>query len=394
MYIHEDLKEGKEVESKVINTKFVTIFNDITDLYGRVRELQTDQEVIRHLVENSTNTALNLVDSLQDSITALETEKVVRTLYSTEDVIYPDNDTVTKALHETDFGRAILNINSSTRLFLTIDPDNASFVPIDNLTDYVDWFSSNNRISNEMTEISETDIKYAYDIDPNKLYMRRYTTDKDDIEKVDLIVDTNTILDSETINSIKLHPFPEGAIDIKELSYGLNNTTGQYFVSPTGTQYSSVIQNARKIAFNFPDTELNSIRLWLEQRNRRYSGPYSYFIGIHQLIFERNIYENTSYIGFQLTREDGNISQINEFRTNFMDDSFDHPVSYKIYKSLEDFDDINENYIYTSENNENITAGNPLLLDNSYDTIYILVKIEQYTNGITPELKYIMIKWE
>lgn len=393
MYTHRDFTPHEVLESKDINNNFRMIFNDIRDLYTRVRSIKSDQMILSSVAENASSVVSASIEELKLQASLLEPDIVVRSLYSSTGVIFPTSELATPANHEADYGRAILNTTTTQRYLVTVDPDTGELVPIDDIQNYLDWYSSSDRIVSNMDEILETDISSAFDSDPQKLYMRKFTTSDDSVTGVDLLITTTLPVPGSIVNSIKVSPFPEGIVDITSLTYESNGSSGLTFQKPSGEYYNEAYSNTRKMSFAIRPTEIDGIRLFLEQHNKKYDGPYSFFLGLHSIILENCLYENTSYIGFELTREDGNISSIEQIKTNLDDDVIVHPVSFRIYTTRDDFDEMNTSYIYDSSNSAPITPANPLATSGDYDTIYILFKLQKYEFESTPELKHLLVKW-
>ena len=395
MYTYKPLNQNKVLKSSDINNSFREIFNNLSDLQLKSTNATINQSMILDVVNTYSTAMSDILDEIQTSIANIDEKYNILTLYSTENIIYPTID-LPLVNHEPHFGTATLGIFSKKIIHSSIGYD-GRYHPISNLLDYVNWFTISHIASDAFDRILENDIENAFDQDANTVFYRRLETLDDNINAADLTFEISFPA-GERVNSLRIHPFPEGYINIDKITYSNSSNETNYLQSKDGFDINYSFNKARKQLINFKTIQPSVVTVKLNQPYRMGIDPYHFMLGLHNISFAYEVYENISYIGFQIIKPNGK-SEIVKMITNLMengDTDLSTGATYYIFTSRDDFDNaLFENAVYNSDTSSRINPGTgSIYIPDEVSEIFILIKLIKDENENTPILRNLLIEWD
>lgn len=387
------------LESDDINTKFVSIKNNIIDLYNKttlVENKQWEMDIIAYAtIESITNSIRQFSDELEEYLSYGDSPPnyINISLYDADNIIYPSS-MKSFATHESNYGRAVLpNITTTSQsLFITKSTVDETIKVMDDIDDYIQLKSYNTAADTEIIKEQMTDIVSAFDYSNNSSFIKTVKTTNPDIHMSDLTIEIRTPGIDFTVNDIKIDPFPENGTIIESISY-LDTAGKEYFFKNTfgSDVFDGSVDEKRKKGVALMPATITSMKILLAKYDPKITDNIKdFYLGLHNLSISNNIYNSIGYIGFVLNRGDGVlISTISSIDTNLIEMNPDlHQIL--LYDNMDDFNDNNTtNALYNSDIDGFLGE---ITLSESMQELYLLVKlikpeIEQYT----PELKSLQI---
>lgn len=390
-FIPKKVEERDPIKSKQYNEERTDIFNDIYDITKTTNNVKSQLQLLSLLKTADDFTIQTKLQTIQDILSDTGFNISVITLYNSNIIIYPDSiPDNSKAIHEVNYGRAILNILNTKVLYMHKDLYTGKDVIDDNIDSYINITNNIETMGFNIDKIIESDYKYMLDPNNTDIFLREYQT-YDNIDYVDMIIKMNTINSiEEEFNTIYISPVPESSLTLDYLKYSNNNVTNSYFYNRSEDNYiDNSIDYMKKLGTSFDPIKITNLELRLKQTYKIGSNPYKYIMGLRNLLLMNHTYMNLSYIGFKIKVPTDKLG-IMGFKTNL--DNFPDNAEFKIYDNLDDFNNITSNFIYKTGDNINYSE---YVDTNNKEYIYILVKMTPFNNiNNTPELRNIMIEWK
>ena len=390
-FIPREIKYRDVIRSRPYNTDRRDIFNDISTISDSVIGINNRLLILNDIKEASDFTISNKLDTIEELLTELDFATTVLTLYNPDYVVYPESISAnTRAIHENLYGRAIVNVLESKRLYMYKDTKTGVDIIHPSTRDFISYYDSVESSGSKIDRIIETDVLNALNPLTSDVFARRYDT-YENIEYADIVLTLNTInsVDIE-FNNIYISPIPESNLTLDHIKYTNRDTIGAFFYYRTGNTYLNYdINNMKKTAIGFDPVSLNSCNLRLKQPYKTGSSPYKYILGLRDLALVNHTYMNVSYIGFKVKVPSvrNNIAAIH---SNL--DSYPDNCELRIYSNKDKFDNITSDYEYKTT--ESLSYGDPLDVS-SYEYIYILAKLQPFSGiNSSPELRNISIEWK
>ena len=187
-------------------------------------------------------------------------------------------------------------------------------------------------------------------------------------------------------------------INIDKITYSNSSNETNYLQSKDGFDINYSFNKARKQLINFKTIQPSVVTVKLNQPYRMGIDPYHFMLGLHNISFAYEVYENISYIGFQIIKPNGK-SEIVKMVTNLMengDTDLSTGATYYIFTSRDDFDNaLFENAVYNSDTSSRINPGTgSIYIPDEVSEIFILIKLIKDENENTPILRNLLIEWD
>ena len=148
-----------------------------------------------------------------------------------------------------------------------------------------------------MKDVSDTNSDALLDRNKNTFWIRtaKYDTSQSVTEvfgEIHIQIPTEGFQNLHT-NTLIVHPYPEGSMRIRDIQYrGYGDQWSRLETYPTDENDNpTIIQNARKLLFQFPNTEMTEIRVLYSQPYWFESGAESHFTyGFQDIALEHRVY--------------------------------------------------------------------------------------------------------
>lgn len=392
MYIPKEIKFRESTDSAQMMNEFVQIHESIRDNALVMAEHENQIETLNSIISSDRAGLENRIAKIEALVEQQTLGSTFISLYDAERVVYPTGlDDLQKCTYEQQYGRAVLHIIKSEKLYITTDILTGNKVLVSDLDELVFRRSNSNKgEGSKIDMIIETNVTDAISPDPRKMYLARFITYDPGLTQVDLEFELNTRNGvDKVINSVRLDPMPEGSLTLDYLTYSNTAVDSQYFRnSGYGIEYGNPVQSVRRLAYSIDPVKVNQFKCQLIQANREGSQPFNFVIGMKSIVLENNLYASRSYIGFRLVVPknkariigvENNLSELGDI------------VKLKIYDNISNFNLINDEFIYQS--GDVLSYNAPILVEEGQE-LFILAELTKFDNTeATPELENIVITW-
>lgn len=375
------IKRGRLNES-VINKYFQDINQDLLSLYMELYDINETTEVLKKVGNMHTNMLDRLNNIITTKIDALGAGITTNTLYNSDDVFFPKGIKETEYSYvDYDFGIGTCGVQDTKRIFTVIKDDEIALsqTAYDNVSRVI----SNNKFKKKADKVIENDIMRAFDPQDPQPYLLTVQTKDEAFTEAELILDILNI--NETVNFVKMRPVPLLELDIARWKL-VDNTGETSITNPLGTELSIPIQNAENIFTTFPEKEVSSMNMIVQQKNKSETLPYRFSIGFSDITIGYNEYYNKSYIGFRFTvpkDESGDHKRLKAVNFNWT--YLNGYTKAYVYNDKDDADNLVEDNRIGEITTDNITYNKPLVINNDY--VYVIVELNKLISGTSPMIR-------
>ena len=305
-----------------------------------------------------------------------------------DNVVYPENVNIDdRCVVESEFGTVTLPVVQSVSKIYTTNMSNGVAYPYPDIGVSVVPLDEGGNIG-----VVQNDVNKAFDGSLLTTWERRVKFDRD-YSKSSVSCQMEVTLPSMNnpdVNSVFIHPYPEGTVDVTSITYDTASTQDNLLDNfPVLGEYS-----ARSRMYTFNNIQPTSFKVNFRQANAMVEDNANVFVyGLQEFGVERIEYKSSGKMGvkFDLPAwETGTISEITLVKTN--PDYDNDSIKLSIYGSEDDF---NNNIPAWTSSSFSISGGTNLNMQayGSY-SIWVMIELNQSDgDSRTPSLKDITITY-
>jgi hypothetical protein len=359
-----------------MNQNFSEILYDLNNIFAEASDIVTSlnelESRIRHDVE-AISTRVYAVSGIISSFeqSASGYKMFYEDFYLPKDVLYPTNIVEQdRCVVNDEFGVVTLPVNSSFSKVYTINISDGKAVAAPDLTLEL---TPIDEISN--VKIEGTSETRAFDGNDNTVWERkiRFNRDSTKTNVRCLLTATLPSMSNPYVNKIHIKPYPEGSIDITNITY--DTTTSQDIVLPSFPTLGE--NNSPTKMFSFDNISPIKVKFYLRQRSSKQEDDYKTFVyGAKEFGIEKVEYKPTGKVGIRFDLPDydtGHIGNITSLVTNPSYDNIIYKVS--LYSAESEF---NADLPMWTTSNSPITPTNPLDVSiYGLTSLWVMVQLNQ-----------------
>jgi len=322
-----------------MNSNFEEILYDLNTIFEEASSQAVDLDELKSTIKHETD-SLNerlyavsgMIQSYQQSASGYK--MFHEEFFRTANVVYPANLSASdRCFIDTSFGIATLPISNSFSKVYTININTGEIYQSPNLEVQVTPTDEAGSL-----RIDETSPLRAFNGNNQSFWERKVKFNRD-YAKGDVTCNLEILLPSMSnpnVNSMYVMPYPEGTVDIEEITY--NTLTAQDLVLPSFP--TSGEDNATRKKYLFEDIQPVGFTLKFKQDNHGTEDDYKTFVyGAQEIGIEKVEYKTSGKVGLKIDLPDwdtGVFSTITSLTTLPMYDNIKCKVY--IYPTEGDFD--------------------------------------------------------
>ena len=313
-----------------MNSNFEQILYDLNTIFEEASSQAIELDELNSTIKHET-AALNerlyavsgMIQSYQESASGYK--MFHEDFFRTANVVYPDDlSSSDRCYVDTAFGIVTLPVSNSFSKVYTININTGEIYQSPNLGVTV---TPQDEIG--YIKVDETSILRAFNGNNQSFWERkvRFSRDyaKGDVAcKLDITLPS---MSNPNVNSMYIYPYPEGTVDIEEITY--NTLTAQDLVLPSFP--TSGEDNATRKKYLFEDIQPVGFTLKFKQDNSGLEDDYNTFVyGAQEIGIEKVEYKTSGKVGLKAELPDwdtGVFSTITSLTTLPMYDN----IKYKVY---------------------------------------------------------------
>jgi len=365
-----------------MNSNFEEILYDLNTIFEEASSQAIDLDELKSTIKHETD-ALNerlyavsgMIQSYQQSASGYK--MFHEEFYRTANIVYPAHLSPSdRCFVDTAFGIATLPVSNSFSKVYTININTGEIYQSPDLSVQVKPIDEGGHI-----KLDETSVLRAFNGNNQSFWERKVRFSRD-YAKGEVTCELDIVLPSMSnpnVNSIYIYPYPEGTVDITELTY--NTLTAQDLVLPSFPTDGE--NNATRKKYLFEDIQPVGFTLEFKQDNHGMEDDYKTFVyGAQEIGIEKVEYKAGGKFGIKAvlpTWDTGRFNHITSLTTLPMYDNILYKVF--IYATEGDFDaDVP---IWSSLDNV-IVPSDPLdVAAYATDTLYIMIELIQGAGSVT-----------
>jgi len=365
-----------------MNSNFEEILYDLNTIFEEASSQAIDLDEISSTLKHETDSLNERLYAVSGMIQAYQQsasgyKMFHEELYRTKNVIYPDSLSPSDRCYvDTSFGIATLPVSNSFSKVYTININTGEIYQSPSLDVKVTPVDENGSIKTEQTSPLR-----AFNGNNQSFWERKVRFSRD-YAKGEVTCNMDITLPSMSnpnVNSIYIFPYPEGTVDILEMTY--NTLTSQDLVVPTFPTLGE--DNATRKKYLFEDIQPVSLRLKFKQDNHAIEDDYKTFVyGAQEIGIEKVEYKPTGKVGIKAilpSWETGLYSKITSLTTSPTYDNIEYKVS--LYPTIGDFD--SGSPLWTSTSSAILPSNKLDVAAYATDTIFLLVEMIQGIGSTT-----------
>ena len=369
-----------------MNSNFEEILYDLNTVFEEASSQAIDLEELQSTLKHETDSLNERLYSVSGIMLAYQQsasgyKMFHEEFYRTANIVYPENlASADRCNVDTAFGIATLPVANSFSKVYTININTGEIYQSPDLKVAVTPIDEDGYL-----KVEGTNPLRAFNGNNQSFWERkvRFSRDyaKGDVKcRIDVELPS---MSNPNINSMYIFPYPEGTVDITEITY--NTLTAQNLVLPSFPTAGE--DNATRNKYLFEDIQPVSFTLKLKQDNNGLEDDYKTFVyGAQEIGIEKVEYKPSGKAGLKIELPDwdtGVFSKITSLTTYPMYDN----IQYKLYlyPTEGDFD---ANTPLWSSTSSAILPSNQLDVSAyATETLYLLFELAQATDSTsTPRL--------
>ena len=369
-----------DTSSADMNTNFNQILYDLNTLFTECASLVLDINTLQSTFSNelnAMNARLYAVSGVISSYTASASgyKIIYQDFFLSDNIVYPNSlSPQNQCVVDNAYGIVYLPTNNTFSQVYSTNITNGQIQVSTGLQAAASPVSENNNL-----KVINTSELMAFDGNDQTVWERDIQYNRDyPATAVNCRLDvTLPSLSNPYVNRVGLKPYPEGTVDIVNVTYDTLNTQGNVIPNfPT----NGIIQDASPTFFDCNNIQPTVFHVYLQQRNSNLVDGYKQFTyGLKEMAIENTTYSSTGQVGlmFNLNPWDsGSFARITSISTTPNYDNIQYKLS--LYVSEAEFQ---ANIPLWTSSSSPITSANPLNVSiYATTTIWILVELNQPTN--------------
>ena len=368
--------------SEDMNSNFEEILYDLNTIFEEASSQAIDLDELKSTIKHETDSLNERLYAVSGMIQAYQQsasgyKMFHEEFYRTANIVYPDSLSPSDRCYvDTAFGIATLPISNSFSKVYTININTGEIYQSPDLNVSVTPTDENGSI-----KLDETSPLRAFNGNNQSFWERKVRFSRDYAKgevtcKMDVLLPS---LSNPNVNSVYIYPYPEGTVDITEITY--NTLTAQDLVLPSFPAEGE--ENATRKKYLFEDIQPVGLTLKFKQDNHALEDDYKTFVyGAQEIGIEKVEYKNTGKVGVKFilpSWESGAFDRITSLVTYPMYDN----IKYKVYlyPTLGDFDAGTS--LWASTSNPIIPTSTLDVSAYATDTIYLMIELIQESDSTT-----------